>query len=71
MMEAIAWCSIMGLRVPLCSLATGASLPSSANLVTQTLQFPFRAVRISTAWGQPNVLSVPIQALKDFIPAKE
>jgi hypothetical protein len=42
-----------------------------SNLFTQTLQFPFRAVRISTAWGQPNVISVPIQVLKDFIPAKE
>jgi hypothetical protein len=37
-----------------------------SNLFTQTLQFPFRALRISTAWGQPNVVSVPIQVLIDF-----
>jgi hypothetical protein len=41
-----------------------------SNLFTQTLEFPFRALRISTAWGQPNVLSVPIQALKDFTEAR-
>jgi hypothetical protein len=27
-------------------------------------------LRISTAWGQPNVVSVPIQALKDFAEAR-
>jgi hypothetical protein len=30
-----------------------------SNIFTQTLQFPFRAIRISTAWGSPNVVSVP------------
>jgi hypothetical protein len=37
-----------------------------SNLFTTTMQFISRAVRISTAWGNPNVLSVPIQAAKDF-----
>jgi len=41
-----------------------------SNLFTQTMEFPFRAIRVSTAWGQPNVLSVPIQALKDFAEAR-
>jgi hypothetical protein len=40
------------------------------NIFTQTMQFQFRPVRISTAWGYPNVLSVPIQALKDYFSAK-
>ena len=34
-----------------------------SNLFTQTVQSPFRAIRVSTAWGQPNVVSVPIQVL--------
>ena len=41
-----------------------------SNLFTQTMAFPFRVLRVSTAWGQPNVVSVPIQALKDFAEAK-
>jgi hypothetical protein len=41
-----------------------------SNLFTQTMAFPFRVLRVSTAWGQPNVLSVPIQALKDFAEAR-
>ena len=32
-----------------------------SNLYTQTLRLQFRAVRISTAWGEPNVVSVPVQ----------
>ena len=35
-----------------------------SNLYTQTLQLQFRAVRVSTAWGQPNVVSVPAQVLR-------
>jgi Trypsin-like peptidase domain len=35
-----------------------------SNLYTQTLQLQFRAVRVSTAWGQPNVVSVPVQVLR-------
>ena len=34
-----------------------------SNVFTQTVQTPFRAIRVSTAWGQPNVVSVPIQVL--------
>jgi hypothetical protein len=36
-----------------------------SNLLTQTMQFPSRAIRISTAWGQPNVVSVPIEVLRE------
>ena len=36
-----------------------------SNLLTQTMQFPSRAIRISTAWGQPNVVSIPIAALRE------
>ena len=32
-----------------------------SNLFTQTMQFPSRAIRISTAWGNPNVVSVPFR----------
>jgi S1-C subfamily serine protease len=41
-----------------------------SNIFTQTLQFPSRAIRISTAWGSPNVASVPIQVLQDFARAQ-
>ena len=41
-----------------------------SNIFTQTLQFPSRAIRISTAWGSPNVVSVPIQVLKEFSQAQ-
>jgi hypothetical protein len=41
-----------------------------SNLFTQVIQFPFHAVRVSTAWGHPNVVAVPIQALGDVIPAR-
>jgi hypothetical protein len=40
-----------------------------SNVFTQTLNFPSRVIRISTAWGSPNVVSVPIQVLKDFFRA--
>jgi hypothetical protein len=36
-----------------------------SNLFTTTMQFMSRTVRISTAWGSPNVVSVPIPALKN------
>jgi Trypsin-like peptidase domain len=36
-----------------------------SNLLTQIMQFPSRAIRISTAWGQPNVVSIPIQVLRE------
>jgi hypothetical protein len=41
-----------------------------SNLFTQTTQFLSNAIRISTAWGQANVASVPIQVLKDFALAR-
>ncbi len=37
-----------------------------SNLFTTTMQFMSRTVRISTAWGSPNVASLPVQLLKDF-----
>jgi Trypsin-like peptidase domain len=36
-----------------------------SNLFTQTMRLPSNAIRISTAWGQANVASIPIQVLKD------
>jgi len=41
-----------------------------SNIFTRTMQFPSRAIRISTAWGSPNIVSVPIQVLKDLFDAK-
>jgi hypothetical protein len=37
-----------------------------STLITQTLRLPSGAVRVSTAWQTPNVLSVPAEVLKDF-----
>ena len=39
-----------------------------SNLFTQTIQSPFRAIRISTAWGQPNIVSIPIHVLSTSNP---
>jgi hypothetical protein len=33
------------------------------NVFTQTLSWPSHVIRISTAWGMPNVVSVPVQVL--------
>jgi hypothetical protein len=41
-----------------------------SNLLTRSMQFLSRVVRISTPWEEPNVISVPIQALKDFATAE-
>jgi hypothetical protein len=35
-------------------------------LFTSSVQFMSRTIRIPTAWGQPNVVSVPAPVLKDF-----
>ena len=35
-------------------------------LMTRTMSFLSNVVRISTAWNSPNVVAIPIQALKDF-----
>lgn len=37
-----------------------------SELFEQTIQFISKPIRISTAWGMPNVVSVPAQVLKDF-----
>jgi hypothetical protein len=37
-----------------------------SNLFTTTIPFLSGAIRVSTAWGSPNVVSVPIPVLKDF-----
>jgi hypothetical protein len=34
-----------------------------SNLFTKTMQFMSQSIRVSTAWGSPNVASVPIQVL--------
>jgi hypothetical protein len=36
------------------------------NLFTTTMQFMPRVIRISAAWGDPNVVSMPIQVMNDF-----
>ena len=36
-----------------------------SNVFTQSLWWASRQIRISTAWGNPNVVSVPIQALEN------
>ncbi len=41
-----------------------------SNVFTQSIAFLSRAMRVSTAWGSPNVASVPVQVLKDFPEAK-
>ncbi len=35
-------------------------------LITQTISLASHAVRVSTAWQTPNVVSIPIEVLKDF-----
>ena len=36
-------------------------------LITQTLRFPSGAVRVSTAWQTPNVVSMPADVLMNFL----
>jgi len=38
----------------------------ASNLFTTSMWFMSREIRISTAWGSPNVVSVPAQVLKEF-----
>jgi len=38
-----------------------------ATLITQTVSFLSGVIRTSTAWQTPNVVSIPIQGLKDFV----
>ena len=49
---------------------TGQIVAVVSNLFTTTVQFMSRAIQVSTAWGNPNVVSVPIQSLKDFSPVE-
>ncbi len=37
-----------------------------STLITQTIMLPTGAVRVSTAWQTPNVLSIPAEALNGF-----
>jgi hypothetical protein len=37
-----------------------------SELFEQIIQFASKPIRISTAWGTPNVVSVPARVLKDF-----
>jgi trypsin-like peptidase len=37
-----------------------------SNVFTQSIQFASRAIRLSTAWGTPNVVSVPLSELDDL-----
>ncbi|WP_407174893.1 serine protease [Bradyrhizobium sp. STM 3562] len=39
-----------------------------SNVFTQSIEWAHHEIRISTAWGMPNVVSVPIQALDDSSP---
>jgi hypothetical protein len=41
-----------------------------STLITQTIRFMSNAIRTSTAWQNPNVVSVPIAVLKDFSSAE-
>jgi trypsin-like peptidase len=34
-----------------------------SNVFTQSIQWPYREIRYTTAWGMPNVVSVPLYAL--------
>ena len=40
-----------------------------SNVFTQSIFWASRQIRISTAWGMPNVVSVPVQALDEFAQA--
>ena len=35
-------------------------------ILTQTLRFGFGAVQVSTAWQTPNVISMPVEALRSL-----
>jgi hypothetical protein len=49
------------------SIATAASLLSLVTCSPRCLPFVSRQIRISTAWGTPNVVSVPVQVLEDYL----
>ena len=41
-----------------------------STVITQTIYLPSGAVRVSTAWQTPNVISIPAESLKAFSPSK-
>jgi hypothetical protein len=41
-----------------------------STVITQILATPFGKMRISTPWGSPNVVSVPVQQLMEFSKAE-
>jgi hypothetical protein len=41
-----------------------------STVITQILRTPFGVLRTSTAWGTPNVVSVPVQKLTEFSEAR-
>jgi hypothetical protein len=45
---------------------TGRVVAVVSNLFTTSMHFMSRTIRVSTAWGSPNVMSVPVQVLKNF-----
>jgi hypothetical protein len=48
----------------------GRVVATVSNIMTQTIQFASSVIRTSTAWQHPNVVSVPVQALKEFTPSE-
>jgi hypothetical protein len=41
-----------------------------SNVFNLSFHWAYREIRYSTAWGMPNVVSVPIQPLLDFAEAR-
>jgi hypothetical protein len=41
-----------------------------SNVIAQIFQTSFGVLRTSTAWGSPNVVSVPVQQLMEFSEAQ-
>jgi S1-C subfamily serine protease len=44
----------------------GRAVAVVSTIITQTINLPTGAVRVSTAWQTPNVVSIPAEALKGF-----
>jgi hypothetical protein len=40
-----------------------------SNLITSTMNFPTGAIRVSTAWGSANIVSVPVPIAQDLMRA--
>jgi len=45
----------------------GRAVAVVSTIITQTINVLSRVVRVSTAWQTPNIVAIPIQALKDFV----